>query len=141
MRGFDVRTGKRLWMFHTIPSPGEFGNETWENDSWAYTGNTGVWAQISVDEELGMAYLPVETADPRLLRRPSPRQQSVRREPRRGRPEDRQAQVALPARAPRHLGHGHPVRADPRRHHRRTAARSRRSRSRPSRRFSTSSIA
>ena len=60
VRGFDVRTGKRLWTFHTIPQPGEFGNETWENDSWAYTGNTGVWAQISVDEELGLAYLPVE---------------------------------------------------------------------------------
>jgi quinoprotein glucose dehydrogenase len=60
VRGFDVRTGKRLWIFHTIPSPGEFGNETWENDSWSYTGNTGVWAQISVDEELGLAYLPVE---------------------------------------------------------------------------------
>jgi len=60
VRGFDVRTGKRLWIFHTIPSPGEFGNDTWERDSWAYTGNTGVWGQISVDEELGLAYLPVE---------------------------------------------------------------------------------
>jgi quinoprotein glucose dehydrogenase len=60
VRGFDVRTGKRLWVFKTIPEPGEAGHETWENDSWAYTGNTGVWAQISVDEELGMAYLPVE---------------------------------------------------------------------------------
>jgi len=60
VRGYDVRTGKRLWIFHTIPLPGEFGNDTWEKDSWAYTGNTGVWAQISVDEELGLAYLPVE---------------------------------------------------------------------------------
>ena len=60
VRGFDVRTGKRLWIFRTIPSPGEFGNNTWRQDSWAYTGNTGVWAQISVDEELGLAYLPVE---------------------------------------------------------------------------------
>ena len=60
VRGFDVRTGKRLWIFHTIPEPGEFGNDTWEKDSWSYTGNTGVWAQISVDEELGLAYLPVE---------------------------------------------------------------------------------
>src|SRR5436309_5927251 len=60
VRGFDVRTGKRLWIFHTIPSPGEYGNDTWEKDSWTYTGNTGVWAQISVDEELGIAYLPVE---------------------------------------------------------------------------------
>ena len=60
VRGFDVRTGKRLWIFHTIPSPGEFGNDTWEKDSWSYTGNAGVWGQISVDEELGLAYLPVE---------------------------------------------------------------------------------
>jgi len=61
VRGFDVRTGKRLWTFNTIPRPGEFGNETWENESWAVTGNTGVWNQISVDEDLGLAYLPVET--------------------------------------------------------------------------------
>jgi quinoprotein glucose dehydrogenase len=60
VRGYDVRTGKRLWIFHTIPRPGEFGNDTWLNDSWSYTGNTGVWAQMSVDEELGLVYLPVE---------------------------------------------------------------------------------
>jgi quinoprotein glucose dehydrogenase len=60
VRAYDARTGKRLWIFHTIPSPGEYGNETWENDSWSYTGNTGVWGQITVDEELGMVYLPVE---------------------------------------------------------------------------------
>ena len=52
VRGYDVRTGRRLWIFHTIPAPGEFGRETWLNDSAVYTGNTGVWAQISVDEEL-----------------------------------------------------------------------------------------
>ncbi|HXH07102.1 MAG TPA: pyrroloquinoline quinone-dependent dehydrogenase [Vicinamibacterales bacterium] len=61
VRGFDVRTGRRLWIFHTIPQPGEFGNDTWLNDSWRYTGNTGVWTQITVDEELGLVYLPVET--------------------------------------------------------------------------------
>ncbi len=60
VRGFDVRTGKRLWVFHTIPRPGEVGNDTWGKDSWSYTGNTGVWAQISVDPQLGLAYLPVE---------------------------------------------------------------------------------
>ena len=59
-RGFDARTGKRLWIFHTLPGPGEFGNDTWLNDSWQYTGNTGVWAQVTVDEELGIVYLPVE---------------------------------------------------------------------------------
>ena len=61
VRGFDVRTGKRLWTFNTIPRPGEFGNETWQNDSWAVNGNVGVWNQIAVDEDLGLAYLPVET--------------------------------------------------------------------------------
>ena len=60
VRGYDVRTGERLWIFHTIPLPGEFGNETWLDDSWSYTGNTGVWAQMSADEELGLVYLPVE---------------------------------------------------------------------------------
>jgi quinoprotein glucose dehydrogenase len=60
VRGFDVRTGKRLWVFHTIPKPGEPGSETWDGNSLSYTGNTGVWAQMSVDEELGLAYLPVE---------------------------------------------------------------------------------
>jgi quinoprotein glucose dehydrogenase len=58
---FDARTGKQKWAFHTVPRKGEFGAETWENGSNEYTGNTGVWAPISVDPELGYAYLPVET--------------------------------------------------------------------------------
>ncbi|HEY7171810.1 MAG TPA: PQQ-binding-like beta-propeller repeat protein [Vicinamibacterales bacterium] len=61
VRAFDVRTGKLVWTFNTIPRPGELGNDTWENDSWAVNGNTGVWTQISVDEDAGLAYLPVET--------------------------------------------------------------------------------
>ena len=60
VRAFDVRTGKRLWIFHTIPKLGEFGYNTWENDSATYTGNTGAWGQISVDEQLGLAFIPVE---------------------------------------------------------------------------------
>jgi quinoprotein glucose dehydrogenase len=60
VRGFDVRTGKRLWIFHTIPRPGEFGHDTWEKDSAETTGNAGVWGQISVDLDLGMAFIPVE---------------------------------------------------------------------------------
>jgi len=60
IRGYDARTGKRLWIFHTIPGLGEFGNDTWEKDSWKYTGNAGVWGQMAIDEELNMAYLPVE---------------------------------------------------------------------------------
>jgi quinoprotein glucose dehydrogenase len=60
VRAFDAKTGKLLWTFNTIPRPGEFGNETWENGSWKENGNTGVWTQMSVDEEAGLAYLPVE---------------------------------------------------------------------------------
>ncbi len=61
VRGFDARTGKRLWIFHTIPVKGESGYDTWLNGSAEYTGNTGVWTQISVDEQLGLVYLPVES--------------------------------------------------------------------------------
>ena len=60
VRGYDVRTGKRLWIFHTIPRPGEYGYDTWQKGSEEYTGNTGVWGQMSADEELGLVYLPVE---------------------------------------------------------------------------------
>lgn len=61
IRGYDVRTGKRLWIFHTIPQRGEYGNETWKDGSWVHSGNTGVWAQVSVDTELNIVYLPVES--------------------------------------------------------------------------------
>jgi quinoprotein glucose dehydrogenase len=62
VRGFDVRTGKLRWTFRTIPLAGEFGNETWLENSWEYTGNTNVWTLMSADEELGYVYLPVGTA-------------------------------------------------------------------------------
>src|SRR5436853_6452590 len=61
VRAFEVRSGKLLWAFNTIPRPGEFGNDPWQNNSWATNGNTGVWTQITVDEELGLVYLPVES--------------------------------------------------------------------------------
>jgi quinoprotein glucose dehydrogenase len=62
-RAFDVRTGKQIWRFNTIPMPGQFGNETWENGSWEWTGNNGIWAPITADPDpsVNMAYLPVET--------------------------------------------------------------------------------
>ncbi len=60
IRGYDVRSGKRVWTFRTVPRPGELGNETWEKESWEYTGNTGAWAPLSGDEELGYVYIPVE---------------------------------------------------------------------------------
>jgi len=60
IRGYDVKTGDRKWIFHTIPTADEFGNDSWQNGSWRYTGNSGVWAQMSIDPELNMAYFPVE---------------------------------------------------------------------------------
>ena len=61
VRGYDARSGKLLWTFHTIAQPGDFGNDTWKDGSWKYTGNTAVWAPMSADLELGYVYLPVET--------------------------------------------------------------------------------
>ena len=60
VRGYDVRSGRRLWIFHTVPLAGEFGADTWLNDSREYTGNTGAWGQMSADEELGLVYVPTE---------------------------------------------------------------------------------
>ncbi|MBS24467.1 MAG: pyrroloquinoline quinone-dependent dehydrogenase [Gammaproteobacteria bacterium] len=59
VRGFDLNTGEQKWIFHTIPQPGELGNDTWLDDSWEVTGATNIWTMISVDPELGYAYLPV----------------------------------------------------------------------------------
>ncbi|MBY0492455.1 MAG: pyrroloquinoline quinone-dependent dehydrogenase [Gemmatimonadaceae bacterium] len=61
IRGFDVRTGKRLWSFHTVPRKGEPGYDSWLNNSAADAGNTGVWTQVAADEELGLVYLPIES--------------------------------------------------------------------------------
>jgi quinoprotein glucose dehydrogenase len=60
VRGYDVRTGKHLWTFHTIPQRGEPGYETWLNGSAEIVGNAGVWAPMTADEELGYVYLPTE---------------------------------------------------------------------------------
>jgi quinoprotein glucose dehydrogenase len=61
VRAYDVRTGKQIWRFDTMPGPGEPGHETWEGGSWEWTGNTGVWTQITADPEAGLVYLPVES--------------------------------------------------------------------------------
>ena len=60
IRGFDVRSGRRLWIFHTVPKPGEFGFDSWEDQGALRNGNTGAWAQFSADLELGLVYVPVE---------------------------------------------------------------------------------
>jgi quinoprotein glucose dehydrogenase len=60
VRGYDARTGKRLWIFHTVPKPGQYGYDTWLENSALRNGNTGAWAQFSADLELGLVYVPVE---------------------------------------------------------------------------------
>ena len=62
VRGYDARTGNRLWIFHSIPQADEYGNDTWLNNSASYTGYGGVWAQMTIDAELNAVYLPTETA-------------------------------------------------------------------------------
>jgi quinoprotein glucose dehydrogenase len=64
IRAFDVRTGNVRWTFKTVPSPGEVGNDTWENDSWSYAGKVTTWMTFSADEELGHLYVPTNTTAP-----------------------------------------------------------------------------
>ena len=61
VRAFDPETGEVVWVFHTIPQAGEYGNETWENGSSEYTGNTNSWTIMSADDELGIVYIPIGT--------------------------------------------------------------------------------
>jgi quinoprotein glucose dehydrogenase len=62
VRAFDAHTGALKWSFHTIPQGGETGAETWLDNSWQYSGNTGLWAPFSADAERGYVYMPIEAA-------------------------------------------------------------------------------
>lgn len=62
VRAFDVRTGKPAWVFHTVPRPGEFGNDTWQGDSWRNRSGANVWSLMSVDEKRGLIFLPIGSA-------------------------------------------------------------------------------
>jgi quinate dehydrogenase (quinone) len=64
VRAFDARTGKLVWRFHTVPRAGEFGNDTWQGDSWKDRGGTNVWSIMSCDEERGIVYLPLTSPSP-----------------------------------------------------------------------------
>lgn len=61
VRGFDVRTGKHLWTFHSIPQEREFGTETWKDESWKTNGSANAWTMLSADDELGYVYIPFST--------------------------------------------------------------------------------
>ena len=125
IRAYDVLTGKLVWTFHTVPRPGEFGYDTWPKDAWKYIGGDQQLGRDDGRHRARHRLHPARIADLRLLRRRSHRRQPVRHVDRRARRAHRQAPVALPARAPRSVGHGpqrgaaaddHPAeRAQPRR--------------------------
>jgi len=58
IRAYDIVTGKMVWIFHTIPHPGELGYDTWPKDAWKYSGGTNTWGEITLDEKRGIAYFP-----------------------------------------------------------------------------------
>jgi quinoprotein glucose dehydrogenase len=62
LRAFDVRTGRVVWTFHTIPHPGEFGYETWPKDAWQKVGGANIWSELSIDEKRGILYAPTASA-------------------------------------------------------------------------------
>jgi len=62
IRAYDIRTGKMVWIFHTIPWPGEFGADTWPPDAWTYVGGANCWAGMALDEARGVLYAPTGSA-------------------------------------------------------------------------------
>ena len=121
VRAYDVRTGALRWSFNTIPGPGEFGNDTWLNESWAVNGNVGVWTQITADEDLGSGLRAGRDADLGSVRGAPAGREPVRREHRLSRSGDRRTPLALPDRAPPGLEHGSAGRAAAGGSHRRRA--------------------
>ena len=104
IRAYDVVTGQKVWQFHTIPQPGEFGYDTWPKEAYKYVGGANNWGSMSVDDERGIVYVPTGSADLRLLRRRSARREPLRQLPARARRANRQAALALPDGPSRSLG-------------------------------------
>ena len=119
VRAYDVRTGKLRWTFHVIPQAGEFGVETWEADSWRYSGHAPVWSLFSGDPELGLVYMPITAPTNDMYGGHRLGDNLFSAEHRRRGGGHGQTRLALPNRAPRSLGlrsagsadpHGHPRR-------------------------------
>lgn len=64
IRAFDLHTGKRKWIFHTLPRPGEFGSETWPEDYLSRTGGASDWSGVALDTTRGIVFASTETAGP-----------------------------------------------------------------------------
>ena len=119
IRAFDVRTGKLLWIFNVVPHAGEYGVETWGEDSYTYSGDLASWCCLTADEELDLVYVPLSAPTGIVYGGHRPGTQPVLGRAGRARRQDRQAGLALPDGAPRFVGLRPAGRADPRRHHRR----------------------
>ena len=104
VRAFDVRTGERRWIFHTIPHPGEPGYETWPPDAWKTAGGANAWGGLTLDARARARLLRHGLADLRPLGRRPRRREPLRQLGRRARREDRRARLALPDGPPRPLG-------------------------------------
>ncbi len=140
-RGWDVRTGKLKWTFHTVPRPGEFGNETWERRFVVLHREGERLDDLQRRRGARLRVPAAQHGGARLLRRPSARRRPVRRVAALPRRRDRQARLALPVRAPRPVGLRPAGRAEPARRHRERQARSRPSRRSRSRGSCSPSIA
>ena len=104
IRGWDARTGKMVWTFHTVPRPGEPGSETWPEGAYKNRSGTNAWGFITVDVERGLVFVPLGSPTDGFLRRRSSRQQSLWQLARRAGCGDRQGEVVPAARAPRSVG-------------------------------------
>src|SRR5436190_16762544 len=62
IRAYDIVTGKRVWQFHTVPEPGEFGYDTWPKDAYKYSGGANNWGEMSIDDDRGIVYVPTGSA-------------------------------------------------------------------------------
>ena len=96
IRAYDVVTGKRVWQFHTVPEPGEFGYDTWPKEAYKYVGGANNWGEMSIDEERGIVYVPTGSATYDFYGADRHGDEPVRELHPRARHAHRQAAVALP---------------------------------------------
>ena len=114
VRAYDARTGALRWTFHTIPHPGEYGYETWPKDAWKESGGANNWPGMAVDAARGLVFVPTGSAAADFYGANRLGDNLFANYAAGARRAHRQARVALPGRAPRHLGPRLPRAAEPR---------------------------
>ncbi len=117
IRGWDARTGRHLWSFHTVPRPGEPGVETWEGESWKNRSGTNAWTYMTLDVERGLVFAATGSATSDFYGADRKGRNLYGELTPRARCEHRKAEVVPAARAPRHLGLGSASRPDADRGH------------------------